>query len=337
MMVSRDKIICFIPGVGPKRGSGNVRRCLAVSAELTPGFKSFFCLPESFPDLKALSPLEIKRGGEFVSDEVVPECDLIVVDNQDPHEVVSLVADIQRVSSDVPIVLLDHEGDFCCPGTFHINLRNRWQENETAKTKGCFQGLEYAIIRTEFLVLRRDVPTTPDKVCKVLLTFGGEDPSGWTIQAVDWLERFVPDTLEVDVVLGGMSRHVEVSKEIADKGERHEYTVHMYRHDIATIMAACDIGFCGGGGTLMEFSCLGKPAVALPQNDLERSFMKIFEKKGYLLEKVEDCVRQQNPYPLLELFEDTELRTKVALEGSSIIDGKGIRRVAKILQENVMR
>ena len=74
----------------------------------------------------------------------------------------------------------------------------------------------------------------------------------------------------------------------------------------------------------MELAYLGKPAIALPQNDMERIFLKCFEKCGYIMPGLESCFDVMSEEPAIRLFRDSSRRLSAAKVGMKLIDGNGI-------------
>ena len=87
----------------------------------------------------------------------------------------------------------------------------------------------------------------------------------------------------------------------------------------------------------MEFAFLGKSVIALPQNDMERSFLRLLEEKGYLLQGLEASFCSMNANPAMQMFQDETLREHIAETGMNIIDGQGCSRIADILLDIIKK
>lgn len=55
-------------------------------------------------------------------------------------------------------------------------------------------------------------------------------------------------------------------------------------------MCNSDLIFCGGGTTILESAYLGKPVIALPQNEMERIFLAEFVSNNFLPSNVEESI-----------------------------------------------
>ena len=193
-----------------------------------------------------------------------------------------------------------------------------------------FSGLEYAIIRPEFYPFRMKTGTG-DAVKKILITFGGEDMAGWTLISVRWLEQHVRQKMRVTVIAGALNVMFEDILRFARGKVLHEYIVLKQVNEIERYMSECDVAFCGGGTSILELSYLGKPVVALPQHEMERRFLGLFERNNFILAGAEESLQEMTAMPFLRLFEDVGLRRKLSSTGKRLVDGEGAGRVAEII------
>lgn len=324
--------VLYLPRAAPGGGLGNVMRCLSVSSYIGVKTRSCFCLPAFFPDLERFWHEDVKRVDENRLNEILPRCTAVVVDNQYPAEVSAIGERIREINRDVPIIALDHTGSVLKSIDVYINLRNYGETvyDLESRTK-YYESLDYAIIRRNFFPYRPQKPTVRETVCNILISFGGEDIAGWTLPAILWIEKHVLVKLNVMVVLAGLKRNKEEIYSFLKAGVRHRYNVSNHIVDIEKYMSECDVAFCSAGTTLMEFAYLGKPVISLPQNDMERSFLRIFQQCGYLPWKFEESFTSIRMGPAIRLFRDRELRIRIAKNGMNTIDGKGCSRVANIV------
>jgi len=142
-------------------------------------------------------------------------------------------------------------------------------------------GPEYALLRPEFLRARSNLRRRDGNVRRILLFFGGVDPTnetGKAVRAIQGLDR--PD-LHVDVVVGAANRRY---------GSIHELCVesaHLHFHrgvdNMAELMAAADLSLGGGGVTTWERCYLGLPAIVLIMADNQRLMVESLSRKGALV------------------------------------------------------
>lgn len=330
-MKKKNFSLLFSLSFGPDHGIGNLLRCLALSKMLKEFADIFFLLPEASPmDAFDWDP-SFKRVSMQGIQAVVPKCDVIVFDHQGPVNAEFTFRQFRAFWPDTAIIALDY---------FHLQDENvsafvnlsehRESEPKSSSNASYNVGLKYAIIRPVFEKYRR-LGRNSKIVSEVLITFGGEDISGWTLAAIRWIERHVQQAARVIVLLGPLNTRRQEIEQFLSKRLCHEYVVLGHVPDIERYMAKCDVAFCGGGTTVLEFAYLGIPVVALPQHEMERKFLSHFERNHFLVTGAESSIREVRAEPCLKYFRDTDFRWNASRTGKRLVDGKGAARISKII------
>ena len=332
------KRVLFLPAYRPEGGLGNVMRCLTLASYLQSRAQSTFCLSDSFPELKTITNIQVKRIDRQNLQSKVYNYDLVLLDDQDPLVAWDTALLIRKSMSALPIAALDYTGNINKAINCYINLRNYDHTiNQHLTGVKYFEGLRFAIIRESFRPLRPSELKNIQSVNDVLITFGGEDSAGWTLTTILWLEKYIAEELNITVVIGALNKKLHEIITAVNSAIRHKYEVVDHLSDIERCMSKCDLAFCSAGTTLMEFAYLGKPIVALPQNDMERSFLSLFEQEGYVTSNFATENNALNSDAIKELFQKHGLRTTAARKGMQIIDGNGCRRIAEILDDLMLQ
>ena len=332
--INNDVIdVLLIPSVGKSFGIGNFMRCLTISSRIGKAARPVFVIPKIPYYENHLHEKKIPWINFADLDENIKDFDVIVVDYQGPIRKFPFSERIFRFAPGVPVVALDY---FYLDNELVDVIINLNDNCLADRPVGCKKpdyhlGLDFAIIRQDILELGNKRPVATDRIRKVLITFGGEDPTAWTLKALSWLEKHASNTLEVEVFLGPFFSQRENVISTVNRGTRHSYKVCTEFKAMKYSMLKNDLVFCGAGTTLMEAAFLGKPVVALPQQDAERRFMRDFERKGYLLPGAESAIINNEFYPIGKLFENRDERTTVIKNGLALVDGKGAERVAGII------
>jgi len=330
--------ILFWPAYRPEGGLGNVMRCLTLASHLQSRVQSTFFLPNSFPLLNLAAETQVNRIARHDLPGKDHKYDLVVIDDQDPLEARDTARLIHQFMPAVTIAALDFTGKVNEAISCYINLR-KYAPTISQDLKGVkyFEGLRFAIIRESFHPLRPsglgEIPT----IDNVLITFGGEDSAGWTIATVSWLEKFIAEALNITLVIGALNKKRREIIATINSAKRHKFKVFDHLSDIERRMRKCDLAFCSAGTTLMEFAFLGKAIVALPQNDMELSFLSLFEQKGYITSNFVTENDSLNSNAILELFQNPDLRATAARNGMQIIDGEGCRRIGEVLEDLIQQ
>jgi UDP-2,4-diacetamido-2,4,6-trideoxy-beta-L-altropyranose hydrolase len=158
---------------------------------------------------------------------------------------------------DLVINLIDHDADSL---SGHPPSR---------KGSAYYEGPEYAIIRDEFSSAReyrisRMEPVLPKKI---VIAFGGADPSGNTKRALNIIAQW-PSKFLVDLIIGPLFTF-EI-KSITSNFENCNITIHKSPNYMNKLFELADLVFCGGGGTLLEATYVGVPAIVIAQNAAEQ-------------------------------------------------------------------
>ena len=312
-------------------------RCLTLASYLQSRVQSTFCLPDSFPAIKTVADIQVNRIGRQDLPSKDHKYDLVLLDDQDPLEARDTACLIHQIMSATPVAALDYTGKANKAINCYINLRNYDPTiNQHLTGVKYFEGLRFAIIRESFRPLRPSELNNIQAVNDVLITFGGEDSAGWTLATILWLEKYIAEELNITVVIGALNKKRREIITTVNSAIRHKYEVFDHLSDIERCMSKCDLAFCSAGTTLMEFAYLGKPIVALPQNDMERSFLSLFEQKGYITSNFVTENNELNSDAIKVLFQNHCLCTTASRNGMQIIDGDGCRRIVEIL-DGLMR
>jgi spore coat polysaccharide biosynthesis predicted glycosyltransferase SpsG len=330
--MSRKKAsVLFYPSVGPGYGMGNFLRCVTLCRLLRASAEICFLLPESFTADSYDWNSDFRRISRDKIRNVPDHFDVLIFDHQGPIDAGPTFRHFRTLWPDVSIIALDYFFIHDSNVEVFINLTD-YRETEKPYTSQAsyFSGLEYAIIRPEFYPFRMKTGTG-DAVKKILITFGGEDMAGWTLKSIRWLEKNIRQKMRVIVIVGMLNITLEEIKRFVAGNVFHEYSVLKQVHNIEYYMSECDVAFCGGGTSILELSYLGKPVVALPQHEMERIFLRLFERNNFVLAGAEESLKEMAPVPCLRFFGDVNLRRNVSNIGKRLVDGQGVGRVARII------
>lgn len=219
----------------------------------------------------------------------------------------------------------DHYNHY--PSTI-INLvnHNLNEEYNLKNNSFYFEGMDYAIIKTEFIeyVNKNHIKPISDFIQNVLITFGGSDPSNNSIVALDQLENY-PSILNVSIIIGPFFSISHIEKLISYES-KHNVTFHYDLKSLLILYCSCDLLFCGGGGTLLEALFLGIPTVVLPQNHRELRHANMYK-------NINACI--VNDFELKEL-NNKLFRISLSKNARKAIDGKGVNRISEIILNDLM-
>lgn len=167
-----------------------------------------------------------------------------------------------------------------------------------------YAGLEYVIVREEL------ADPKPAEERGVLVVLGGGDVLGQGHQVARLLAR---QGWETTLVQGPFAQ---------DRSTGGSYRVLVDPPELPQLLLACEWAVTNGGGCMFEAMCAGKTVVALPQTPAEwRVATAVHERGGLLGLGVEALpAHRSSQFP------------SVASRAKSLVDGRGARRVAQIVQ-----
>jgi spore coat polysaccharide biosynthesis protein SpsF len=196
-----------------------------------------------------------------------------------------------------------------------------------------YEGPAYAIMDPAFARVPRRLSSAVREP-RVLVSMGGSDPYGLTLQALRVLDR-LEDPFRVTIAIGPAFLHeVELRTWLA--GARRQYEGR--REDsLLDLMVNSDLGLVSFGTTVYELAAAGLPAIALSITEDHAQAAEVFAQYGSLMHlglfstisaaQIQSAVR--------ELLKNPQLPLEMAQRGQALVDGKGAERVANLLVSRI--
>ena len=192
-----------------------------------------------------------------------------------------------------------------------------------------FVGWEWTILRSQFAApLQRG--TTGGR--RLLITMGGSDPAGITLQTIRAAE-LVDEDFNATIVLGPGFRHKNALLQLS--AARHQFTILENVNEMRAQMVQADLALCSYGMTAFELAASGVPAIylCLSEDHAESASALAEAGAGWSLGVISDVGDQQLANALGELLADAGRRAQMSADARRLIDGQGARRVAEVLAE----
>lgn len=193
-------------------------------------------------------------------------------------------------------------------------------------------GTRFALLAPAFATLPAPGEVAPD-ARRLLVTFGGSDPSRLTRVALDAIDRLPADAFDTTVVVGaGNSRRREIEARagaMAADG-RAIRTVSATPAAMAVLMSSADIAIAAGGSTLWELAAAGLPALVVTAAANQVPPAKAADVTGsvQLLGDRDSVTSASISDALMALATDPDRRATMRERGRLMIDGQGAARVA---------
>lgn len=332
-MKIKQKVIISC-SVGSRLGLGHWYRCLALGEELKKrGIKDLLFLTDPLP---VMLEGELKARGirydhsrdwsniiNINTSFSLSRSDLLILD------IVNAEKDyVEKLSQIVTVITIGGSGE----GRNYADVRIDGMIVRPGYADGfcgrkLFIGPEYIILRNCFFPDPR--PVLQNSIKRVLIALGG-DSTARGIYLACLLKKIITQ-IKIDIIIGPIAeKNMFIPEDI---------TVHHAVGDPRMIMESCDVAITGGGITSYELMRLGIPMIFYPQGLIQDAAAEAFERAGVglriplenqgsdgmLKDKLEEAVLK---------ISSLEVRAKFSANGMKIIDGKGLKRVADII-ENV--
>lgn len=194
-------------------------------------------------------------------------------------------------------------------------------------------GPKFALLRPEFAVARASLRERTAPVERILVSFGGTDPTGETIAFLTQLGGRQPENqFQVDCVVGtaqtSFDNVVEMTSSIPN------VTLHVQTPKMAQLMAEADVGIGAGGSTIWERCCLGLPTITVAVAQHQEHYCRHLSELGYI-SYAGSALREPIDYvaALQDFLQNPDGRFEMSVRGMDLVDGNGASRVV----ENMLR
>lgn len=197
-------------------------------------------------------------------------------------------------------------------------------------------GPRYVLLRREFQSLRRARNFISSPVRRVLVTFGGSDPSNTTALVLEALRTMPLPEVTIDAVVGGANRHMQQLQRLADvSGDRVRLLYNV--RDMAGVMAHADLALAAASTTALELAFMGVPSILCAIADNQESSLHAFESLGAALSigRATSLSVDAVQTAVTQLIGDAELRRSLATRAQAMVDGRGARRVLQAMVSEI--
>lgn len=191
----------------------------------------------------------------------------------------------------------------------------------------CLLGPRHALLPPAFAAARAGRHVRDGEVRRILLCFGGSDPQGHTLAALDALRAHAGRLARIDVVVGPAN---PARTAIAAACQGLPAVLHCPAEDMAGLLAEADLAIGAGGTMNWERACIGVPTLAFGIAGNQRPVLEAMIEGGYAV----GTPQMTPPDPagiaawLAVLLANPPLLRGLAERGRTLVDGEGTRRVA---------
>ena len=259
---------------------------------------------------------------QTLNEEKKVDGDLIILDIQ--NTTTTFIKKIKQYKNKV--VSFEDLGE----GRNHVDLLIdcNLDEEKSLRLPALF-GHNYAVLAKEFEAYHSKVREFKEPMDSVLITFGGTDPHSMIPTLAKKILSIQPN-ISITLLTGPGSKNISLLKDLADKNNKVtllESTIKM-----AQTLFIHDAVFCAGGITLHEAMAVGTPAFVINQVTHQVPKSQRAEEQGAAINLGMNDFWNENRLPEILKFNAKAL-AKMSQAGKSLIDGKGLKRIADAIED----
>lgn len=194
-------------------------------------------------------------------------------------------------------------------------------------------GLRFALLRAEFRDWPHARPPAPERIRRLVVTFGGSDPDNASAQVLGELAA-VQDPLEILLLVGNANPHGPALREAAARCP-HPVQIAADVRNMAEHLAGCDLAVTAAGGTLVELVRVGTPAIAIVVADNQEPGAAALAQAGAVVNLGRHGRLQAGAIgaAVVALGHDEARREALSRRGRELVDGQGAARVLDAMHE----
>ncbi|MBR1174239.1 UDP-2,4-diacetamido-2,4,6-trideoxy-beta-L-altropyranose hydrolase [Bradyrhizobium sp. KB893862 SZCCT0404] len=192
-------------------------------------------------------------------------------------------------------------------------------------------GPSYALLRPDFAQERELLAPRDGTIGRILICFGGSDPTNETAKALAAIGRLARPLLVVDVVIGASNPHVASIEALCRTMPNVE--VHRGANNVGQLMRRADLAIGAGGVMNWERCCLGVPAVVLhiAANQIETLTSLADVGAVLYLGSAASVSVETLAHALRSLLVDSTRTLALGKAAFALVDGEGSGRVCAAL------
>lgn len=323
-------------------GSGHVMRCLTLAGKLAargaevsficadvPGNLVGYLEDQRFP---VLTVPELPLAGAERADAArtagllsqLAPLDWLVVD----HYALDLAWE-QRLRPFVSAIMAiddladrPHDCDLLLDQNQHRSSASRYDRLVPSRCRKLL-GPRYALLRGEFARARQTLSEREGSLRRLLVFFGGSDPAGATLPALETIAKLGRPDLAVDVVVGSSNPQRKAIREFCSGIPAFTYRCQV--SNMAELMAHADLALGAGGSATWERCYLGLPSVTVVIAENQREISEAVADAGATVnlgwygEQTQEKLRDT----LTELLEHPQALREMQSNAFQLMDGAG--------------
>jgi UDP-2,4-diacetamido-2,4,6-trideoxy-beta-L-altropyranose hydrolase len=227
----------------------------------------------------------------------------------------------------------EHDCDILLDQNYYESPEHRYDALVPKNTKVLI-GPQFALLRKEFREARKTLRERDGTFRRILVFFGGSDPTNETIKALKAIQLIDKNHLIVDVVVGGSNPNQEEIAELCSTLPNFNYYCQV--ENMAELMVRADLALGAGGATTWERSYLGLPTLVVVLADNQKELTAAIARKEVILNLGwHSEVLVQHWLQAMKLVMSKPLLLKRMSENALALMGNPTYSIARMMQDIV--
>ena len=196
-------------------------------------------------------------------------------------------------------------------------------------------GPKFMLLRPEFIEARKTRRIRSGRIERVLVFFGGSDPTNETTKTLKALRDPVFKDIKIDVVVGGSNVRKDDIKGLCSGMANVSF--YCQTDLMCDLMSKADLAIGACGTTAWERCSLGLPTIVIVTAENQAEIAANLDRLGAIvsLGRSEDVREGDISKKLLELMHSPEKLKAISLKAGQITNGSGTDEVVKEMRDNV--
>ncbi len=225
-----------------------------------------------------------------------------------------------------------HDCDLLLDQNYFIDFVSRYEGLVPTACRKML-GPQYALLRPEFRAQRRGLRSRSGKIERLLVFFGGADPTDETSKALSAIRKMGLDNLSVDVVVGSTNRRRDEIQRLCRALPRTRFYCQV--SNMAELFARADLALGAGGSTSWERFAVGTPTVMISIAFNQEQHARDLSDRGLIIYLGRSCQVDEHSIvkQMTRLFDSPKLLLNLESSGLALVDGLGAERLVGILMD----
>ena len=223
-----------------------------------------------------------------------------------------------------------HDCDLLIDQNYYRDLNQRYEKLIQNGTIALL-GPKYAIIRPEFRKINKKAIKKNSQIKKILVSFGGSDPTNECKKVLDALCSIENSKFEIIVAAGIYNHKFEQLKKLYEKYSN----IKIYRHvnDLSRLMLNSDLFIGAGGTTTWERFYMGLPSTVTIISDDQKESIEFLSDMGHIINLGLAKNVTSKTYVQTLQKPNSDLIYNMSLHNQKLVDGNGSNRIKKQIIE----